>query len=131
MVHLWKAPAPTVKGAAIGFVGTVWRDEVIRGGAPNDVRVYRVSFEPGSRTAWHTHPSWQILHVLSGWGRVQTRGGELLTIGPGDTAWIAAEEDHWHGASPDHHFVHLAIHEALPDGREVDWREHVREEDYR
>ncbi len=122
---------PSLKGAPTGFAGDVWRDEIMRGGAPNDVRVYRVSFEPAARTAWHTHPSWQILHVLSGWGRVQRRGGELLILGPGDTAWIDGGEEHWHGASPEHHFVHIAIHEARPNGDEVAWLEHVEAADYR
>ncbi|MFT7721229.1 MAG: cupin domain-containing protein [Roseateles sp.] len=122
---------PTLRGSAVGFTGTVWRDEIARGGPPNDVRIYRVSFEPGSRTAWHTHPSWQVLHVLSGVGRLQRRGGELLVLRPGDTAWIDAEDEHWHGAAPDHSFVHVAIHEATPLDVEVTWLEHVSAEDYR
>ncbi|RVU19482.1 cupin domain-containing protein [Methylobacterium oryzihabitans] len=130
MVRLWNENrVPSLKGAPAGFAGTVWRDEIVRGGPPHDVRVYRVSFEPGARTAWHTHPSWQILHVVSGRGQVQQRGGEVLTLGPGDTAWIDADEEHWHGASPGHHFVHIAIHEARPDGDEVVWLEHVRAPD--
>jgi quercetin dioxygenase-like cupin family protein len=122
---------PTLKGAPIGFTGNVWRDELLRAGAPDDIRLYRVSFEPGARTAWHTHPSWQILHVVSGEGRLQIRGGELIILRPGDTAWIDAEDVHWHGAAPGHHFVHIAEHLATPDDVEVGWLEQVSDADYR
>ncbi|CAH2601602.1 Cupin domain-containing protein [Rhodovastum atsumiense] len=132
MVRLFNETlVPSLRGAPVGFTGTVWRDEIARGGAPHDLRVYRVSFEPGSRTAWHTHPSWQVLHVLSGIGRLQSRGGELITLRPGDSAWIDPEEEHWHGAAPDHHFVHIAIHMATPDDREVTWLEQVADAEYR
>lgn len=132
MVKLLKEElVPSLRGAPIGFTGTVWRDEIARGGQPDDIRVYRVSFEPGSRTAWHTHPSWQVLHVLSGIGRVQSRGGELLVLRPGDTAWIEPDEVHWHGASPDHSFVHIAIHQATDKDVEVGWLEQVSPQDYR
>lgn len=122
---------PSLKGAPIGFSGNVWRDEIVRGGPPSDIRVYRVSFEPGARTAWHTHPSWQILHVVSGEGRLQIRGGELIVLRSGDSAWIDAEDVHWHGAAPGHSFVHIALHEATPEDVEVTWLEQVSDAEYR
>ena len=85
----------------------------------------RVTFEPGARTAWHTHPLGQTLHVLSGAARAQTWGGPVLgQLRPGDTVWIPPSEKHWHGAAPTIAMVHLAIHEHI-DGVHVDCLEHV------
>lgn len=109
------------------FSGPVWRDDLIQGGEPQDIRLYRVSFAPGAVTAWHSHPSWQILHVISGLGRLQSRGGEMEVLRPGDTAWIPPGEEHWHGAAPDQHFVHLALHEAPAPSQDAEtlWLEPV------
>ena len=93
------------------------------------MRSGRVSFEPGSRTAWHTHPLGQTLHVISGLGRVQTWGGPVQEIRAGDTVWFAPGEKHWHGAAPDIGMVHIAIQEAL-DGKHVTWMEYVTDEQY-
>ena len=120
---------PTRKGPADYFTGTVWLDPIIEAPAPGRVRALRVSFEPGARTAWHTHPLGQTLHVLSGIGRVQAAGGPVREIRPGDTVWIAPGEKHWHGAGPEHGMVHLAFQEAL-DGNAVAWMEHVTDADY-
>jgi quercetin dioxygenase-like cupin family protein len=90
----------------------------------------RVSFEPGARTAWHTHPLGQTLHVLTGVGRVQSEGGPVREIRPGDTVWIPPQEKHWHGAAPGNAMVHLAFQESL-EGSHVTWLEQVSEEDYR
>ncbi len=120
---------PTRKGPADYFTGTVWLDPIIEAPAPARVRALRVSFEPGARTAWHTHPLGQTLHVLSGIGRVQAAGGKVREIRPGDTVWIAPGEVHWHGAGPEHAMVHLAFQEAL-DGKAVAWLEHVTDADY-
>lgn len=120
---------PTLKARSEWFTGTVWQDPIIEAPAPARVRALRVSFEPGARTAWHTHPLGQTLHVLSGVGRVALRGGAPQAIRPGDTVWIPPEVEHWHGAAPDSGMVHLAIQEA-DGGRVADWLEHVTEEDY-
>jgi quercetin dioxygenase-like cupin family protein len=120
---------PTRRGNADWFTGTVWQDPVIEAPAPARVRAARVSFEPGARTAWHTHPLGQTLHVLSGVGRVQAWDGPVREIRPGDTVWIPPGEKHWHGAAPDSAMVHLAIQEAL-DGVHVVWLEKVQDEIY-
>jgi quercetin dioxygenase-like cupin family protein len=120
---------PTRRGPAEWFTGTVWQDPVVDAPAPARLRVNRVSFEPGARTAWHTHPLGQTLFVLSGVGRAQTWGGPVRTIRPGDTIWIPPGEKHWHGAAPSTGMVHLAMQEAL-DGTAVVWLEHVADSDY-
>ena len=88
-----------------------------------------VTFEPGARTAWHTHPLGQTLIVTAGCGRVQREGGPIEEIRPGDVVWFPPGEKHWHGASPTTAMTHIAIQEAL-DGKAVDWMEHVTDEQY-
>ncbi|MCZ7676484.1 MAG: cupin domain-containing protein [Roseovarius sp.] len=112
------------------FTGRVWQDPVIEAPAPARVRALRVTFEPGARTAWHTHPLGQTLHILAGTGLVGLRGGAPLVVRPGDTVWFAPGEEHWHGAAPGQMMSHLAIQEA-DDGRVVDWLEQVSDADYR
>ena len=119
----------TRRGPASSFTGTVWQDPVIEAPDPARVRAARVSFEPGARTAWHTHPLGQTLYVLSGVGRVQSWGGAVREIRAGDTVWFAPGEKHWHGAAPDHGMVHMAVQEAL-DGEHVTWLEQVSDEQY-
>ena len=99
--------------------------------APEPARLLgaSVTFEPGARTAWHTHPLGQTLFVLSGVGRVQKLGEPVQEIKPGDTVWIAPGEKHWHGAAPDVAMSHIAIQEAV-DGVAVTWMEHVSDADY-
>jgi len=120
---------PSGKGPADWFTGVVRIDPLI--GAPPPARVAgaQVTFEPGARTAWHTHPLGQTLIVTSGLGRVQREGGEIQEIRPGDVVWFAPGEKHWHGASPTTAMTHIAIQEAL-DGKAVDWLEHVSDADY-
>jgi len=118
------------KGPADWFTGAVWLDEIVIAPLPSRLKANRVSFEPGSRTAWHTHPAGQALHVLTGSGRVQLQGHPPRQIGAGDTVWIEPGELHWHGADPGRTMVHLAIQEADEDGIDVVWREHVTEADY-
>lgn len=120
---------PTRRAPADWFTGTVWQDAVVEAPDPARIRAARISFEPGARTAWHTHPLGQTLHVLSGVGRVQTWGGPVREIRPGDTVWIPPDEKHWHGASPANGMVHLAFHEHL-NGVHVTWLEHVSDEQY-
>lgn len=120
---------PTIRASQEYFTGTVWQDPVVTAPAPARVMAARVSFEPGARTAWHTHPLGQTLVVLSGVGLVQTRGEAIREIRAGDTVWIPPGEVHWHGASPTNGMVHLAIQEAL-NGSPVTWMQHVTDVEY-
>jgi len=118
------------RGPAEWFTGTVWIDDVVTAGAPARFNAARVSFEPGARTAWHTHPVGQALHVLSGVGWVQLKGEAAKAIRPGDSVWIEAGEVHWHGAGAGRTMVHLAMQEKDADGVAVVWLEHVTDEEY-
>jgi quercetin dioxygenase-like cupin family protein len=120
---------PTRRGPADSFTGTVWQDPIIETPAPARLRANRVSFEPGARTAWHTHPLGQTLHVISGVGRVQALGGPVREIRAGDTVWIPPGEKHWHGAGPNTGMAHIAMQESL-DGKAVTWLEHVTDAQY-
>ena len=121
---------PTRRQPKESFTGVVWQDPIIEAPAPARLRAGRVSFEPGARTAWHTHPLGQTLHVISGCGRVQAWGGPVREIRGGDTVWIPPGEKHWHGAGPTTGMVHIAMQEAL-DGKHVEWLEHVTDEQYK
>jgi quercetin dioxygenase-like cupin family protein len=120
---------PSAKGPAEWFTGPVRIDSPFQGGAPARVVGAIVTFEPGARTAWHTHPLGQTLIVTSGCGRVQRDGGPIEEIRPGDVVWFEPGEKHWHGASPTTAMTHIAIQEQL-DGKVVDWMEHVSDEQY-
>ena len=120
---------PTRKANSDWFTGTVWQDPINEAPEPARVRAVVVTFEPGARTNWHTHPLGQTLHVTSGVGRVQKLGEPIQEIRAGDTVWIAPEEKHWHGAAPDTGMVHVAIQEAL-DGKHIEWMEPVSDEDF-
>lgn len=111
------------------FAGTVWQDPVVEAPAPARLRALRVTFAAGARTAWHTHPLGQTLHVLSGVGRVALRGAAPRVIRAGDTVWIPPGVEHWHGAAPETAMVHLAMQEA-EDGVSATWLEHVTDADY-
>ena len=111
------------------FTGRVWQDQIIEAEEPARVRALRVIFEPGARTAWHTHPLGQTLHVVSGMGLAGLRGCSPRIIRSGDTVWIPPEEEHWHGAGPDTMMCHLAIQEAL-DGKVANWMEQVSDAEY-
>lgn len=121
---------PSRKANAEWFTGTVWQEPVVEAPEPARVRAVMVTFEPGARTNWHSHPLGQTLHVVSGAGRVQLDGGPVQVINAGDTVWIDPGERHWHGAGPDTRMTHLAIQEAL-DGKTADWLEPVSDADYR
>ena len=123
------ADAATVRARSDWFTGTVWQDPLLEAPDPARVKVVRVTFEPGARTAWHTHPLGQTLHVITGVGRAQTWGGPVRELRPGDTVWIPQGEKHWHGAAPHNGMVHLAIHEHR-NGVHVDWLEPVTDEQY-
>ncbi|MBB2709926.1 cupin domain-containing protein [Rhizobium sophoriradicis] len=120
---------PSMKPPADYFTGAVRQDPLIEPPAPARVRVTSVTFEPGARTAWHTHPLGQTLIVTSGKGLAQSWGDDIREIRAGDTVWFAPGEKHWHGAGPDTAMTHIAIHEAL-DGKHVDWMEHVSDAQY-
>jgi quercetin dioxygenase-like cupin family protein len=127
-----KAASLTAKQApATAFVGTVYQEELIgTPPPPSRLRVNRVTFTPGARTNWHTHPATQTLHVLSGVGRLQELGKPLQILLPGDTASIPPGVKHWHGAAPGSHFVHLALTETDDKGEYVVWLEPVADADY-
>ncbi|AUC97042.1 MULTISPECIES: cupin domain-containing protein [Bradyrhizobium] len=120
---------PTRRAPKENFTGSVLQDPINMAPAPARLNASRVSFEPGARTAWHTHPLGQTLYVISGIGRVQAKGGPIREIRPGDVVWIPPNEKHWHGASPDNSMTHIAMQEAL-DGVFSTWMEHVTDEEY-
>jgi quercetin dioxygenase-like cupin family protein len=120
---------PSAKGPAEWFTGTVRIDPLFAAIAPARAAGNAVTFEPGARTAWHTHPLGQTLIVIFGFGRVQREGEPMEEIRPGDVVWFAPGEKHWHGASPTMAMTHIAIQEAL-DGKAVDWMEKVSEDEY-
>ena len=120
---------PSQKGPAEWFTGTVRIDPLFQAPAPARAAGASVTFEPGARTAWHTHPLGQTLIVTAGVGRVQRWGGPVEEIRPGDVVWFAPGEKHWHGAAPTTAMTHIAIQEAQ-DGKVVEWLEHVSDEQY-
>jgi len=120
---------PSSKGPAEYFTGTVRIDPLFQAPDPARVNGAKVTFEPGARTAWHTHPLGQTLIVTAGRGLAQRWGGPLEEIGPGDIVWFAPDEKHWHGAAPKTSMTHIAIQERL-HGKPVDWLEHVSDEQY-
>ena len=120
---------PSNKGPADWFTGTVRIDALFDPKAPARAGAGAVTFEPGARTAWHTHPLGQTLIVTFGRGLVQREGGPIEEIRPGDVVWFEPGEKHWHGASSENAMQHIAIQEAL-DGKAVDWLEKVTDEQY-
>ncbi|WP_112663021.1 (R)-mandelonitrile lyase [Microvirga flavescens] len=120
---------PSGKGPTEWFTGIVRIDPLFQASAPARAAGNAVTFEPGARTAWHTHPLGQILIVTAGCGRVQREGGPIEEIRPGDVVWFEPGEKHWHGAAPTTAMTHIAIQEAL-DGKAVDWLEHVSDVQY-
>ena len=121
---------PTVKAPAETFTGDAWFDVIARGEGPSRIRVNVVRFAPGARNAWHAHAVGQTVHVTDGVGLIQSRGGEVLEIHPGDTIHTAPGEWHWHGAAPDHFMTHIAMGEATADGREAEWGALVTDAEY-
>ena len=120
---------PSGKGSAEWFTGTVRIDPLAQAPSPARVACASVTFEPGARTAWHTHPLGQTLIVTAGAGRAQRWGGPIEEIRPGDVIWIPPAEKHWHGAPATTAMTHIAVHEQL-DGKTVDWLEQVSDEQY-
>jgi quercetin dioxygenase-like cupin family protein len=120
---------PSTKGSPEYFTGTVRVDPLFQANHPARAVGASVTFEPGSRTAWHTHPLGQILIVTAGWGLVQRWDGPLEEIRSGDVVWIPPGEKHWHGATSITAMTHTAIQEQV-DGRAADWMEKVSDEQY-
>ena len=120
---------PSGKGPAEYFTGVVRVDPLFQAPDPARVSGASVTFEPGTRTAWHTHPLGQTLIVIAGSGRVQREGGSIEEIHPGDVIWFPPGEKHWHGASPTTAMTHIAIQEQL-NGKAVDWLQKVSDEQY-
>jgi quercetin dioxygenase-like cupin family protein len=120
---------PSKRQPADYFTGTVRLDPLMEAPEPARVRAAAVTFEPGARTNWHTHPLGQTLVVTAGAGLAQVWGGPIRVIRPGDVVWFPPGEKHWHGASPTTAMTHIAIQEAL-DGSPADWLEPVTDEQY-
>src|SRR5690606_19441319 len=111
------------------FTGPVFQDPLIEAQSPSAVNSTYVTFGPGGRTGWHTHPLGQMLFIVSGIGRVQSWGGPVREVRAGDVVWFAPGEKHWHGAAPGNAMVHLAIQESK-DGKFIEWQELVSDEQY-
>ena len=120
---------PSGKGPTDWFTGTVRIDPLIQAPAPARVAAAAVTFEPGARTAWHTHPLGQTLIVTAGFGRAQCAGGPIEDLRPGDVVWIPPGEKHWHGAAPATAMSHIALQEQL-DGQAVEWLAQVSDAEY-
>jgi quercetin dioxygenase-like cupin family protein len=120
---------PSSRGSADYFTGAVRIDPLHQPIAPARAVAASVTFEPGARTAWHTHPLGQTLIVTAGCGRAQRWGGPIEEIRPGDVVWFAPGEKHWHGAAPTTAITHIAVQEEL-DGKTVEWLEKVRDDQY-
>ena len=120
---------PTRKASSEYFTGTVWQDPIIEAAEPARVRALKVAFEPGARTAWHTHPLGQTLYIINGTGLIGLRNEAPQLIKAGDTVWIPPGEEHWHGASAANSMTHIAIQEAL-NGSVANWLEKVSDEEY-
>ncbi|MDR3374242.1 MAG: cupin domain-containing protein [Ancalomicrobiaceae bacterium] len=121
--------APSMTGPADWFTGRVRLDPLFAAASPARAAGNLVTFDPGGRTAWHTHPLGQVLIVTAGRGLAQRWGGPIEEIRPGDVVWFEPGEKHWHGASPATAMSHIAIQEAL-NGKAVDWLEHVTDDEY-
>lgn len=123
------ADQPSGIGPEEYFTGTVRTEQMFKAPAPARAGGAIVHFQPGARTAWHTHPAGQMLYVLTGMGWVQREGEDKQVILPGDTVWFEPGERHWHGATDTKAMSHVAIAETV-DGRAVDWADKVTDDDY-
>jgi quercetin dioxygenase-like cupin family protein len=123
--------AASTKGPVGMFTGDVWIDVIARGEEPSRLRVNTVRFAPGARSVWHSHAGGQTLHITDGLGLIQSRGGDVVKIRPGDTIYTPPGEWHWHGATPDNFMIHLAMWEGVGDDRpESDWGDPVTDAEY-
>ncbi len=110
------------------FTGKVWLEEIVV--APLGLRAHRVTFSPGARTAWHSHPLGQALEIVSGRARIGRANGDVELLSAGDVVWFDPEERHWHGAAPDGPMVHLALQQTDDQGIGASWGEHVSDNEY-
>ncbi len=120
----------TRMGPGEWFTGAVYVDTLAAPSAGSRPSASSVHFAPGARTAWHTHPHGQTIHVTEGVGRCQRRGGPVEEIRPGDRVYFEPGEEHWHGAAPDRFMTHLAMLEVDAGGASASWGEHVTDEQY-
>jgi quercetin dioxygenase-like cupin family protein len=129
-MHIIRAGTrPSSPGPADWFTGRVRVDPLFNAHDAARAQGAQVTFEPGARTAWHTHPLGQTLIIISGFGRAQRQDGPVEELRAGDVVWFEPGEKHWHGASPQTAMTHIAVQEPK-DGKTVDWLEHVSDEDY-
>lgn len=129
-MQITRSTLDTSKGPADWFTGDVYLDMIVGAQAPSRLGAAIVHFTPGARTAWHTHPLGQTIHVTEGVGLCQREGGPVEVIRPGDTVFFEAGESHWHGAAATRFMVHIAMQEADESGSPVTWGEHVTDEQY-
>jgi quercetin dioxygenase-like cupin family protein len=120
----------TASGPSDWFTGTVYLDTVATPSGPSHLQAVSVHFTPGARTAWHTHPNGQTIHVTEGVCLCQSRGGPIEVIRAGDRVFFEPGEDHWHGATPNRFMTHLAMLEVDDEGNPATWGEHVTDEEY-
>jgi quercetin dioxygenase-like cupin family protein len=122
--------AVSKRGPADYFTGVVWLNEITSAPYSSDVRAVMVTFEPGARTAWHTHPHGQLIQIVSGFGRVQKSGEGVVEVLAGDVVWFEPGERHWHGAAPLQMMSHLATQRTDSDGKTATWLELVTDGEY-
>jgi quercetin dioxygenase-like cupin family protein len=130
MDHFPAASRPPMTGHEHWFTGRIEMHPIVAAEAPGRPGIVTVTFQPGARTSWHTHPLGQTLIVTAGEGLAQAEGGPVVRLRPGDVVWFPPGERHWHGAAPGTAMTHIAV-QAAQDGRTVDWLEPVAEADYR
>jgi quercetin dioxygenase-like cupin family protein len=129
-MQITRSSVDTTLGPADWFTGAVYIDSVATPSEPYRVQASSVHFTPGARTAWHSHPLGQTIHVTEGIGRAQRRGGPVEVIRAGDRVFFEPGENHWHGAAPNRFMTHLAIQPVDDQGTAISWGEHVSDEDY-
>jgi quercetin dioxygenase-like cupin family protein len=129
-MQITRESTDTVPGAADWFTGAVYIDTVATPSGRSRLSASSVHFTPGARTAWHTHPNGQTIHVTEGIGRAQRRGGPVEVIRPGDRVFFEPGEDHWHGAAPNRFMTHLAMLDVDEEGGSAAWGDHVTDEEY-
>lgn len=126
---VWSRSSEIRRGPEEWFTGAVWMDAAPAGSSP-DAGIFRVLFEPGARTSWHTHPEAQILYVVTGEGLAQKEGEPLVEIGPGDVVCFSPGEKHWHGAAPDTFMIYITINPAANSDGGTSWMEPATDEEY-
>src|SRR5690242_1779752 len=129
-MRITRNSAETAAGPADWFTGEVYIDAIATPTAPSRLAAASVHFTPGARTAWHTHPFGQTIHVTEGSGLAQSRGGKVEPIRAGDTVHLEPGEEHWHGADSGNFMTHLAMQEIADDGSDAVWGEHVSDAEY-